>query len=76
MKQSFFLDSFGRFFVLIFLCEQYIKNFIIIYKFEFLFLLIPVKFTSRSLPQANLLQHWIHFLIRKRQVQKPQPSLI
>ena len=59
-----------------FLWEQYIKNFVIIYKSEFLYLLISVKFTSCGLPQANLLQHCIHFLIRKIQVQKPQPSWI
>ena len=75
-NSRFFFDLYGGFFVLIFLCEQYIKNFIIIYKAEFLFLLISVNFISCRLPQANLLQHCIHFLIRKRKVQKPQPSSI
>ena len=42
----------------------------------FLLQLISVKFTSYRLPQANLLQHLIHFSIRKRQVQKPQLSSI
>ena len=38
--------------------------------------MISVKFTSCRLPQANLLQHFIHFSISKRQVQKPQPRSI
>ena len=42
----------------------------------YFFQLLSVKFTSCRLPQANLLQHLIHFSIRKRQVLKPQPSLI
>ena len=42
----------------------------------FLFQLISVKFTSCCLPQANRLQHFIRFSIRKRQVQKPQLSWI
>ena len=50
----------------LFSCQQYIKNFIIIYKIDFLFLLRSVKFTSCRLPQKNLLQHFINFSIRKR----------
>ena len=39
-----------------------------------LFLLISVKLPSCRIPQANILQHFIHISIRKRQVQKPQLS--
>ena len=54
------------FFVLFFCCQQYINNFIIIYKTEFLFLLIPVQFASCRLLQANLLQHFIHFFNKEK----------
>ena len=64
------------FFPSFFSCQQYIKNYFIIYKWDFLFQLISVKFTSCRLSQANLLQHFIHLSIRKRQVQKPQPRSI
>ena len=60
----------------LFYCQQYIKNYIIIYKIDFLFQLISVNFTSYRLSQANLLENFIYFSIRKRQVQKSQPSSI
>ena len=60
----------------LFSCQQYTKNYFIIYKLDSLFQLISVNFTSCRLPQSNLLQHFIHFSISKIQVKKPQPRLI
>ena len=72
-----FLGQCCRFFCpSLFSCQQYIKKSFIFLLVGFLFQLISVKFTPCRLPQANLLQHFILFSISKRQVQKPQPSLI
>ena len=53
--------------------HQKIFNFL---QVEFLFQLISVNFTSCRLPQAIFLHNFIHFSIRKRQVQKPYLSWI
>ena len=66
MKQSFFPWFIWPFFFSFLLWEQYIKNFIIIYKSEFLFMFISVKFTSYCLSQANLLQHCIQIFIKEK----------
>ena len=76
MKQFFSSINLAVFWFSLCSCQQYIKNYFIIYKLYCLFQLRTVKFKSCYLPQANLLQHFIHFQIRKRQVQKPQPSSI
>ena len=56
----------------LFISNNTSKTLLFLYKLNFLSHFILVKFTSCRLPQANLLQNFISYSIRKRQVQKPQ----
>ena len=62
----FFLSQCCRFFSSLFLLTIHLKPFHFLLVEFLLFQLISVNFTSCCLPQANFLQHFICFSIRKR----------
>ena len=76
MRQLLSSVNLAVFVPLFFLANNTSKTLSFFLQVGFLFQLISVKFTSCSIPQANLLQHFIRFSKSKIQVQKPQPSSI